>query len=151
MANYELDDQALSLKLFVVLSKAHKVMMEISAKDIRKHGLSLTEFAVLELLYHKGEVPLQQIAGKILLTSGSITYVADKLEAKGIIQRKPCKNDRRVTYAAITNKGEELFHSIFPDHAHFIQTALSSLTAEEKQTAIALIKRFGQDVQRRFS
>ncbi|GIQ70832.1 MarR family transcriptional regulator [Xylanibacillus composti] len=151
MAKYELDDQALSLKLFVVLSKAHKVLMEISAKDIRRHGLSLTEFAVLELLYHKGEVPLQQIAGKILLTSGSITYVADKLEEKGFIQRKPCENDRRVTYAVITSKGQELFHSIFPDHANFIQSAMSSLSAQEKQTAIALIKQLGQDVQQRFS
>ncbi len=151
MANYETDDQSLSLKLFVVLSKAHKVMMEISAKDVRKHGLSLTEFAVLELLHHKGEVPLQQIASKILLTSGSITYVADKLENKGFLQRKPCKNDRRVTYAALTDKGQELFHNIFPDHAKFIQSAMSTLSAEEKQVAITLIKRLGQDVQRRYS
>lgn len=66
-----------------------------------------TEFAVLELLYHKGQQPLQQIGGKILLASGSITYVVDKLEKKGFLERVACPNDRRVTYAAITTQEDK--------------------------------------------
>ena len=73
-----------SLKLFIVLSRAYKAVNEQVSKSIQTNGLNPTEFAVLELLYHKGDQPLQQIGGKILLANGSITYVVDKLEQKGL-------------------------------------------------------------------
>ena len=72
-----------ALKLFIVLSRAHKVIHECTNQFFQENGLNPTEFAVLELLYHKGKQPLQQIGNKILLASGSITYVVDKLEGRG--------------------------------------------------------------------
>lgn len=72
-----------SLKLFIVLSRAYKAINEITNDFCQKSGLNQTEFAVLELLYHKGRQPLQHIGNKILLASGSITYVVDKLEKEG--------------------------------------------------------------------
>src|SRR6478672_7974093 len=95
-----------SLKLFIVLSRAHRSINDVVNKYIAEQGLNPTEFAVLELLYHKGDQPLQQIGGKILLASGSITYVVDKLEQKEYLARVACKNDRRVTFAQITEKGK---------------------------------------------
>lgn len=77
-----------SLKLFVVLSKAYRAVSDQVAKDIRSHGLNTTDFAVMELLYHQGEQPLQKIGDKILLASGSITYVVDKLEKKRLSKTK---------------------------------------------------------------
>ena len=77
------DEVKQSLKLFIVLSRAHKAINEATNQFIQKNGLNPTEFAVLELLYHKGRQPLQQIGNKILLASGSITYVVDKLEKRG--------------------------------------------------------------------
>src|SRR5437879_4548478 len=103
------DQQDLSLKLFVVLSKSYKVIMDEALKDMKKYGLSATEFMIVELLYHKGKFPLQQIGDKVLITSGSITYNIDKLEKKGLLKRVPCPDDRRVTYAEITPHGEEWF------------------------------------------
>ncbi len=76
-----------SLKLYIVLSRAYKAVNEHVNKFITANGLNPTEFAVLELLYHKGDQPLQQIGGKILLASGSITYVVDKLEQKGLLKK----------------------------------------------------------------
>ena len=95
-----------SLKLFIVLSRAYRAVNEKVNKVIQRNGLNPTEFAVLELLYHKGEQPLQQIGGKILLASGSITYVVDKLEEKGYLNRVACPKDRRVTYAKISDEGK---------------------------------------------
>lgn len=69
-----------SLKLYIVLSRANKAINEVTNDFFQQNGLNPTEFAVLELLYHKGKQPLQQIGNKILLASGSITYVVDKLE-----------------------------------------------------------------------
>lgn len=138
-----MNDQELSLKLLVVLSKSYKVVMDRAVKDMKKHGLSETEFTILELLYHKGRFPLQQIGGKILVTSGGITYTVDKLEAKGYLKRVSCPEDRRITYAEITAQGRELLDDIFPSHAEVIQSTMKGLTAEEKQIAITLLKKLG--------
>jgi MarR family transcriptional regulator, 2-MHQ and catechol-resistance regulon repressor len=132
-----------SLKLFIVLSRAYKAINEHVNKVIHSSGLNPTEFAVLELLYHKGDQPMQQIGGKILLASGSITYVVDKLEQKGLLKRIACPNDRRVTFAQITDKGKSFIQEIFPEHAQQIHQLMSSLTNEEKQEAIELLKKLG--------
>ncbi len=105
---------AQSLKLFIVLSRAYKAINEQVNKSIQANGLNPTEFAVLELLFHKGDQPMQQIGEKILLASGSITYVVDKLEQKGLLQRIACPSDRRVTYASITEAGKKFIEDIFP-------------------------------------
>jgi MarR family 2-MHQ and catechol resistance regulon transcriptional repressor len=86
---------------------------------------------------------MQQIGGKILLASGSITYVVDKLEQKGLLRRIACPNDRRVTYAQITEQGKTFIEEIFPDHAKQIDTLMSSLSESEKTTAIDLLKKVG--------
>ncbi|PLR76049.1 MarR family transcriptional regulator [Bacillus sp. V3-13] len=140
------DEVNQSLKLFIVLSRAYKAINEQVNKSIQANGLNPTEFAVLELLYHKGQQPLQQIGGKILLASGSITYVVDKLEQKGLLNRAACPNDRRVTYAIITEKGKEFIEAIFPEHEARIHELMDVLSEEEKATAIELLKKIGLPV-----
>lgn len=142
-----MNDRELALKLFVVLSKASRTIMDRAVKDMKKNGLSANEFAVLELLYHKGRSPLQQIGGKILVTSGGITYTIDKLEGKGLIQRVPCAEDRRVTYAEITEQGRATMEELFPRHAEAIEEIMHGLTPEEKATVIPLIKKLGRAAQ----
>lgn len=132
-----------SLNLFVVLSRAHRAVNDCSELDIRASKLNPTEFAVLELLYHKGPHPLQQIGERILLASGSITYVVDKLEKKGLLARNPCPNDRRITHAAITEAGIRLMDEIFPKHAEAIHESFSGLDEQEKELAIKLLKKMG--------
>lgn len=135
-----------SLKLFIVLSRAYRSINEDVNKLIQTYGLNPTEFAVLELLYHKGDQPLQQIGGKILLASGSITYVVDKLEQKGYLRRAACPKDRRVTYGQITEKGKSFIEDIFPDHEKHIHTLMSELSEKEKDEAIHLLKRLGLSI-----
>jgi MarR family 2-MHQ and catechol resistance regulon transcriptional repressor len=132
-----------SLKLFIVLSRACRAINDKANQSIQSFDLNPTEFAVLELLYHKGDQPLQQIGGKILLASGSITYVVDKLEGKGLLARKACPKDRRVTYAHITEDGKKLLQEIFPKHEEHINQLLDGLTSEEKEQAIHLVKKLG--------
>lgn len=137
------NDNNLSLELFVVLSRAYKAIMEHAERDIRRHGLNLTEFAVLELLFHKGPHPLQQIGEKILLASGSITYVIDKLENRGYLVRKPCPEDRRITFATITDTGKQRMQEIFPQHVEAIEVALDGLDEVEKKMAVQFLKKLG--------
>ncbi|HLR41269.1 MAG TPA: MarR family transcriptional regulator [Virgibacillus sp.] len=136
-------EEDLSLKLFVVLTRAFKSVEAQVIEDIRSHGLNLTEFSVLELLYSKGEQPIQKIGQKVLLASSSITYVVDKLERKKYLQRRACPEDRRVTYAGITPEGKELMDRIFPLHKEAIHHIMSGLGTNEKQQAITLLKKLG--------
>jgi MarR family transcriptional regulator, 2-MHQ and catechol-resistance regulon repressor len=143
----ENQDTKQSLKLFIVLSRAYKALNEEINKNIQENGLNPTEFAVLELLYHKGDQPLQQIGGKILLASGSITYVVDKLEQKGYLKRVACPKDRRVTYAQISESGRSLIDSIFPNHEERIHELMSALSPDEKDDAIDLVKKLGLSIK----
>jgi MarR family 2-MHQ and catechol resistance regulon transcriptional repressor len=137
-------EQAASLKLFVVLSKAYKTIMDRALKDIKQQGMSPSEFTVLEVLYNKGRFPLQQIGDKILVTSGSVTYNIDKLEKKGLLKRVPCEEDRRVIYAEITKVGIELFDRIFPKYAKMVHSVRSGLSLNEKLEAAELLKKLGK-------
>jgi MarR family transcriptional regulator, 2-MHQ and catechol-resistance regulon repressor len=140
-------DTERALKLFIVLSRASKVILEEAHKTSEEHGLNPTEFAVLELLYHKGRQPIQKIGQKILLRSGSMTYVVDKLEKRGLLERVYCEEDRRVTYMSITSDGVELMTSIFPEHAATIESIMSALTVDEQEQAIELLRKLGLSVK----
>lgn len=133
----------LSLKLFVVLTRALQSIEKQVVRDIRKHRLNLTEFAVLELLFHKGPQPIQKIGQKVLLASSSITYVVDKLEQKKLLVRMASPDDRRVTLAQLTSDGNRLMEAIFPEHSQAINEIMDVLTAEEKQSLIEQLKKLG--------
>lgn len=138
----------LDLQLFRVLSRAYLAVADRDRRNIRSYGFNPTEFAVLELLYHKGPHPLQEIGEKILITSGSITYVINKLETKGLVAREASAHDRRVAYAALTPQGRQLIAGLFPRHAENIGHILAGLDAAEKQTAIGLLKKLGFHARR---
>ena len=139
-----------SLALFIALNRASQWVNAHIDKDIRGFGLNRTEFGVLELLYHKGSQPLQQIGGKVLMSSGNITYVVDKLEQKGLVRRRACTEDRRLVYADITDSGRQLIEDVFPKHAEVIHRAVSGLNEEEKKTAGALLKKLGKAAEEGF-
>lgn len=136
-------DEELSLKLFVVLSRALQSVKKRVEEDIKSYQLNPTEFAVLELIYNKGEQPIQKIGEKVLIASSSITYVVDKLEKKDLLVRKPCPKDRRITHAFITPKGNELMAEIFPKHKQAINEIFAGLDSSEKQFMIHQLKKLG--------
>ena len=92
---------------------------------MERHELMGSEFAVLEALYHKGDLPIGELGDRVLLTSGSMTYVIDKLARRGLLTRRRCAQDQRVRYAAISAAGRRLMASIFPDHAEAIRRGRS--------------------------
>lgn len=141
------DEKELSLKLFIVLSRAHQSIRKRVEEDIRSYGLNPTEFAVLELLFNKGEQPIQKIGEKVLIASSSITYVVDKLEKKSFITRKPCPKDRRITYAVITSEGTAFMEEVFPTHSDAIVEIFAGLDSKEKEWIIKHLKKLGQYAQ----
>lgn len=144
IAEYE---EALSLKAFVVLTRTLESVKARAEEDIKCLGLNPTEFAVLELVYSKGDQPIQKIGEKVLIASSSITYVVDKLENKNLIKRRPSAKDRRITYATITNEGTALMDRVFPDHKKAITKIFGGLDIKEKEHLIEQLKKLGYHAQ----
>ncbi len=137
-------DVELSLKLWVVLSRAFDAVQAHAQADAARRGLTIMEFGVMEVLYHKGPLTLGEVQRKILVTSGGVTYLVDRLAAKGLVERRRCDKDRRAYYAALTPAGEELIREIFPKHAAAVHQALGGLDDADKAQAIALLRALGR-------
>ncbi|NMC33389.1 MAG: MarR family transcriptional regulator [Veillonellaceae bacterium] len=141
MDRHSAQDNRQAMRLYIALTRTYKAVLERDQRNIRGYGLNASEFGVLELLYNKGPLPLQQIGGKILITSGTITYVIDKLTKKGLLIRRPCDMDRRIIYAELTAAGKERMSEILPNHYKTLAESFASLSPEEKEQAIGLLKK----------
>ncbi len=136
-----------SLKLWVVMNHAFNSIEERLRQQVESHGISFSEFAVLEVLLHKGPLPIGDIGDRVLLTSGSMTYVVDKLEERDLIQRRPCAEDRRIIYAELTEQGRVLIEEVFSEHSALIRRLTDELSPAEKETLIDLLKRLGKSAE----
>jgi MarR family 2-MHQ and catechol resistance regulon transcriptional repressor len=132
-----------ALKCFVVLNRAVRAVQDRLTEWVERQDLTLAEFGILEALYHKGPLLLGEVQRKILVSSGGITFLVDRLAAKGLVERKACPDDRRARYAALTPAGERLMREIFPAHAARIAEALGGLSPAEQKTLTGLLKRLG--------
>ena len=132
-----------ALKLWVVLARAFDAVERHARASIARFGLGTTEFGVLEVLYHKGELAVCEVQRRILIESGSTTYVVDKLVERGLVRRVPSEQDRRVTLLALTPAGKKLIARIFPSHARVMREAVAGLTPREQARATRLLRTLG--------
>jgi MarR family transcriptional regulator, 2-MHQ and catechol-resistance regulon repressor len=137
------ESQERALRMWVVLSRAREAFAAHLHADVARHDLTLMEFGILEVLFHKGPLLLGEVQRRILVSSGGVTYLVDRLERKGLVERRACPNDRRARYAALTAAGEEMIGRIFPAHAERIEHLASALTPEEQLTLHELLRRLG--------
>jgi len=132
-----------ALKLWVVLARAHAAVQARLQAQVAAHELTLTEFGILEVLFHRGPLLLGEVQRRILVSSGGITYLVDRLEKKGLVERQECPEDRRARYAVLTPAGEALIRRIFPEHAGEIERLMGVLSEEEQTLAVDLLRRLG--------
>lgn len=133
-----------NLKLWVVLMKAHSAVAEHARAHVVSRGLTLQEFGIMEALYNKGDLFLGDLQEKILVTSGGVTYLVDRLVEKGMVERRECKEDRRARYASLTDKGRILMEEIFPEHTAWLENAVGGVSEKQKQRAIKILRKLGR-------
>ena len=139
--------KASGVHLWLILWKAYDAVREHAERHIQSLGLCLSDFGVLEALLHKGPLPVNTIGGLIRLTSGSITAAVDRLESKGLVERRNDPGDRRARVVHLTASGRNLISSAFEDHEAAMERATSGLTASERSEAAALLKKLGLAAQ----
>ena len=128
--------------VWLVLWKAYDAMARRARENIATLGLGLSDFAVLEVLLHKGPLPVNTIGAKVLLTSGSISIAVDRLQTRGLVARCMHDQDRRARMVSLTAEGRQLIESAFAEHSRAMDEAVV-LTAAERKTLIDLLKKLG--------
>ena len=136
-----------STHLWLILWRAYDSMREHAERNIASLGLGFSDFAVLEYLLHKGPSPVNLIGAKIRLTSGSITAAVDRLERKGMVERRDDSTDRRARIVHLTAAGRKTIDCAFANHEAAMDRAASGLSAAERKRATDLLRKLGLTAQ----
>jgi MarR family 2-MHQ and catechol resistance regulon transcriptional repressor len=140
---------AQALDTFVKLMRAANSVSAATNPELAAANLTVSQFAVLEVLYHAGPLCLTEIARKILTTGGNLTLVVKNLEKRGLVQRKQSSDDRRYFSLHLTSKGKYLISEIFPKQASSISRVFEALAPEEQSELARLCKKLGTSAAKR--
>src|SRR6202171_356329 len=120
--------------------KGHRSMARLAARSIVSLDMCISDFAVLEVLLHKGPQPVGEIGRRIDLTSGSITTAIDRLEKRGLVARAAHASDRRARVVHLTPDGKAHITRVFATHKEAMDRAAHGLSKAERGTLVQLLK-----------
>lgn len=133
----------IELKLFIGLSRTVNAINRASDKLFARFGLSRGQFAVLEALYHKGDLTVGRVQELILTTSGNIPVIVKNLEKRGLLTREQGRDDRRQFILSITESGRKLMAELYPQNETLIIKHMSLLSAAEQEELLLYLKKLG--------
>jgi MarR family transcriptional regulator, 2-MHQ and catechol-resistance regulon repressor len=132
------------IHVWLVLNKAVQAITRYAAAGIQHAGLGDSDFRVLEVLLHKGPLPVNTIGPKVNLTPGSISVAVDRLYDKGLVSRVESTEDRRIRIVALTPSGKKLIVPVFRKHAADMGKIFSGLSSDELQQLERILKKAGR-------
>jgi len=132
-----------ALDAFIKLVRCAEALSARVEGPISGISLSVSQFGVLEALYHLGPLYQKDLARKILKSTGNITMVVDNLEKRGLVVRMLDEEDRRHYFVKITKAGKRLIASFFPSHVARIVKEINALSGEEQEELARLCKKVG--------
>ena len=132
----------------LVLWKAAKSVEKVDRASIADTGLSLSDFQIMEVLLHKGPLPINTIGEKVLLTSGSMTAAANRLEARGLVRRMQDPSDGRCFYIHLTKAGRRMIEQAYKRHARNLERIVEKFSEQERDELVRLLKKIGYHAER---
>src|SRR5205809_220992 len=129
--------------LWLVMMKAHRALERLAIQSIEASEVGLSDFAVMEMLLHKGPQPVNEIGRRIELTSGAITTAVDRLASRGLVTREAHATDRRARIVRLTTTGKAQAVKVFAVHKAAMDQTASALSRAERATLIELLKKLG--------
>ncbi len=133
--------------VWLVLWKCFRAMFAYARRNLSQTGLGESEFGILEVLLHKGPLPVNTIGPLVYLTSGSISVAIDRLQAKAYVTRKNDAEDRRKIVVCLTPKGQKLITEAFRDHAEAMERAFEGFTSPQRSQLLHYLKRLGKSAE----
>jgi MarR family transcriptional regulator, 2-MHQ and catechol-resistance regulon repressor len=143
------DGEGRALGLWIALARCYSTYAKAIAVKVQEYGLTVPQFGTLEALYHLGPLSLGELADKLLVTGGNVTYVMDRLEAQGLVSRYRRADDRRVVQAKLTEAGRDLVARFFPEHAEYVAHLCRHLDSGEQEEMRSLLKQLGKGIAAR--
>ena len=134
----------LALKTYTKMVRATDSVTAKMHRHLAQYKLTISQFGVLEALYHLGPLCQRDVGRKILKTSGNITMVIDNLEKRRLVVREKDMSDRRFIIVKLTDKGESLISKIFPAHAEIASKVFSILNSQELEELGRTLKILGK-------
>lgn len=131
-----------ALHSLVVFHRAANTISKLELETIKKHGLTISQFGVMEALYNKGNLRIQDLIDKLLSTSGNMTVVIKNMIRDGYVYKAIDTKDRRASLIGLTPLGRKTIEKILPEHYERIGTIFSVLTYEEQETLAEILKKF---------
>jgi len=132
----------------LVMLKALRAIRHFALTPILKEGLGESDFRVLEVLLHKGPLPVNVIGPKVDLNPGSVSVAVDRLYQKGLVSRVESDSDRRVRTVSLTEKGRRIFLPVFRQHAALIRRAFQDVSPKERRRLEEVLKRIGRRAEK---
>lgn len=133
----------LPIKFMIVLGKMHASVLSKIDKHIKEMGLNNTEFLILYAIASNGKLTIQDIAARISMTSGNMTYTIDKLEKRNLVTRVRHKADRRRIFIDFTPEGLALWDIIMTEHLAFMEQTFEDLDDDLIKDTIKNMKIIG--------
>ena len=143
MAIESANTQTAGIHVWLLLWKATRAVGEHARQSVRRLGLGLSDFGVLEALLHKGPLPVNELGKKVLLTSGAMTAAVDRLERRGLVERINDAMDRRKRVIRLTIAGGRFIRERFSRHEQDMERAVSCLAPPERRRLAALLRKLG--------
>ena len=132
--------QANFLPVLRNLVSAYQAFERYSAPDLRSMGLTMTQFDVIATLGNQPPMTCKELGEKTLVTKGTLTGVLERLESKGILERKLNPEDARSQMIGLTIEGQQLFEKVFPAHLKHLEGAFQKLNVEKLESLRASLK-----------
>src|SRR6201988_3301913 len=133
-----------ALHTWLIMLKAWQSMSRYLLPTFLAEGLGESDFRVLEVLLHKGPMPVNAIGPKVYLNPGSVSVAVDRLYKKGFVSCVECSEDRRVRTVSLTEKGREMFVPLFRRHAALIKRAFQDVSLKDLQQVEVILKKIGK-------
>lgn len=131
----------------LVMGRAAKAIEGVDRASIADMGLNFSDFSILEALLHKGPLPINSIGEKVLLTSGSMTAAANRLEHRGLIKRIQDPSDGRCFHLHLSAPGRRLIKKAYTAHSLNLERLAQVLSADERGELVRLLKKIGRHAQ----
>lgn len=130
-----------ALRSLVAFRRAEKAISLEEGKYVKDSPLTLTQFAVLEALYNKGDLRIQDLIQKLLSSSGNMTVVIKNMVRDGYITKVVDPSDKRATLVSITSTGKKEIERILEHHYDHIRHIFSVLDPQEIKELTRLLKK----------
>lgn len=131
-----------ALHSLVVFRRASNAIGRQEIQTIKKHNLTVSQFGVMEALYNKGNLRIQDLIDKLLSTSGNMTVVIRNMIRDGYIFKVTDEKDKRSFLIGLTPLGRKTIEKILPEHYENIGQIFSILSTEEQETLSTILKKF---------